>query len=260
VPLFGKRDEGKELLKKAERYADPSKKEFELSQAIEYFKQAISLKPDNAQYHLNLAWTYLQAPELAVTHGGNIGFSLTRSAELALQECEKASSVPEFSVKGPEKNIPIAAEVYSHLCLGEDNKAKEILRSWLKKFGKEPHEQNVELTIATLQAGVTRGVEEESVLPMALVTLFVTQAFMEEWAREPRKFARLGGEVRWIELVDSMKAISPQPEKARAHVEKAISYRNEGKYGDAQKELVKARKLAPNIAWLYQIMCELGSR
>ena len=163
-------------------------------------------------------------------------------------------------MKGPEKNIPIAAEVYSHLCFGEDNKAKEILRSWCrKKFGKEPHEQNVELTIATLQASVTIGAEE-SVLSMPLVTIFVTQAFMEEWAREPRSFARLGGGVRWIELVDSMKAISPQPEKARAHVEKAVSYRNQGEYGDAEKELVEARKFAPNIAWLYQIMCELGSR
>ena len=43
MPLFGKRDEAKELLKKAERYADPSKKELELIEAIEYFKQAIGL-------------------------------------------------------------------------------------------------------------------------------------------------------------------------------------------------------------------------
>ncbi len=100
MPLFGSRDEAKELVKKAERLYNPSKKEFDLNQAIGNLRQAIDLKPDKAEYRGKLVWAYLIVPQLAVTHGAKIGFSLERSAELALREYEKAYSVPALLTKG----------------------------------------------------------------------------------------------------------------------------------------------------------------
>ena len=50
----------------------------------------------------------------------------------------------------------------------------------------------------------------------------------------------------------------PQPEIAQECIEKAISYRNEGNYHLAEKELMRAFKLAPDWAWLYKTICKLA--
>jgi len=50
----------------------------------------------------------------------------------------------------------------------------------------------------------------------------------------------------------------PQPEEAREHLERAVAYRDQGKYRLAERQLNKAIKLAPDWAWLYQNLCEVG--
>lgn len=50
----------------------------------------------------------------------------------------------------------------------------------------------------------------------------------------------------------------PQPEEAREHLEQAVAYRDQGKYRLAERQLDKAIKLAPDWAWLYQNLCEVG--
>jgi tetratricopeptide (TPR) repeat protein len=51
---------------------------------------------------------------------------------------------------------------------------------------------------------------------------------------------------------------NPQPEEARRHLEQAVGYRDRGKYRQAEKELDKALKLAPDWPWLYDNLCRLG--
>jgi len=50
----------------------------------------------------------------------------------------------------------------------------------------------------------------------------------------------------------------PQPEEARRHLEQATIYRDQGKYRQAERELDKALKLAPDWPWLYDNLCRLG--
>jgi tetratricopeptide (TPR) repeat protein len=51
---------------------------------------------------------------------------------------------------------------------------------------------------------------------------------------------------------------SPQPDEARRHLEQAVVYRDRGKNRQAEKELNKALKLAPDWPWLYDNLCRLG--
>ena len=51
---------------------------------------------------------------------------------------------------------------------------------------------------------------------------------------------------------------NPQPEEARGHLEQAVVYRDRGKNRQAEKELDKALKLAPDWPWLYDTLCRLG--
>jgi len=46
--------------------------------------------------------------------------------------------------------------------------------------------------------------------------------------------------------------------EAREHLERAVAYRDQGKYRLAERQLNKAIKLAPDWAWLYQNLCEVG--
>jgi len=50
---------------------------------------------------------------------------------------------------------------------------------------------------------------------------------------------------------------APQPEKALRHLEQAVTYRDRGKCRQAEKELDKALKLAPDWPWLYHSLCRL---
>jgi len=50
----------------------------------------------------------------------------------------------------------------------------------------------------------------------------------------------------------------PQPEEARRHLEQATIYRDQGKNRQAERELDKALKLAPDWPWLYDNLCRLG--
>ena len=50
----------------------------------------------------------------------------------------------------------------------------------------------------------------------------------------------------------------PKPEQSRDYIKQAVAYRDKGKYRQAEKELVRALKLAPDWHWVYRNLCELG--
>jgi len=75
---------------------------------------------------------------------------------------------------------------------------------------------------------------------------FIDGLFLKSYARRRLKYLEQG----------MLK--QPQPKIAQECIEQAISYRNEGKYHLAEKELMQAFKLAPDWAWLYQTICKLG--
>lgn len=71
------------------------------------------------------------------------------------------------------------------------------------------------------------------------------------------------GKVRAYAEVESRQAeegLSKKPDADRAneHLERAATYRGLGNYRDAERELDRALKLAPDWEWLYQRLCRYG--
>ncbi len=266
--FFGKRDEAQGLAKKARRYTDPSQAEFDFGQGVECLKQAVDLKPDETRYREELALAYLKAAELAVTCGARPGWRLERSAELALQEYDRAYEMSGTRGERAAKAPPVGAALFASLCLGDEKGAADRLRSWCsRRSGMEPRGENLDLTVRTIQAGVTRGKIEGEPLHSRITAeelhMFLTMAvdfLANVGAREPEEFARLAEEVGWVELVNSMEATLPGPGEARTHLERAATHGKQGSRKDAEAELETAAELAPDIAWLCRTMCELGGR
>lgn len=51
----------------------------------------------------------------------------------------------------------------------------------------------------------------------------------------------------------------PQADVARECIKRAMSYRDEGRYRLAERELMRAFEVAPDWAWIYKAICKLSS-
>ena len=80
------------------------------------------------------------------------------------------------------------------------------------------------------------------------------RSLLSRWA-----FGSVADKVFRASSIPVLMVRASQPENARTHIERSISYRNQGDYRRAEIELDEARKLAPSMAWLYQTICELGT-
>lgn len=110
-------DEAEKHHRKALRFRDHTKKDFDFGLSIWHFKQAIRLKPNNPVYHYYLGRAYAAAPMLAVVRDFNAAFKLKDSASLAIAELKEAIRLrPNF----PEAYM-VLGEVYMYL--GETDKA-----------------------------------------------------------------------------------------------------------------------------------------
>ena len=70
-------------------YRNRNSREFDLSQAIEHFRQAIMLNPDVSDYHTELAKAYIATPFLVITRGSKVDFELNSCLNLAIDELKK---------------------------------------------------------------------------------------------------------------------------------------------------------------------------
>ncbi len=63
-----------------------------------------------------------------------------------------------------------------------------------------------------------------------------------------------------VERNQAEEGLSKKPDagKASEHLERAASYRGLGNYREADRELDRALKLAPDWKWLYQKLCKYG--
>ena len=111
------RDKAERHHRKALRFRDHTKKDFDFERAIWHFGQAIRLKPNNPKYHYYLGRAYAAAPMLAIVRETNTIFELSNSANLAVGELKEAIRLrPNF----PEAYM-VLGEVYMYL--GEREKA-----------------------------------------------------------------------------------------------------------------------------------------
>jgi|GEM_PF-4257321 len=314
-PFKKKPDEAEQHFKQAKRYANAGKKEFDLRQAIEEFRLAISLNADKLKYRAELGLTYLRVPELAVIRQVNVPFRLDESANVALREFEKVASLSkdlrdriENKVQWPIsepiglENLPPSEQkkklrewerevdkkwkgvekefkksgyqdysglpALAYLCLGEHEKAIRssagLEEGWEASLPKE----NVSLIFKAMELqSQSEGWRDEKGIDeyfgMYLAGLGTTVAM--EGKDEPSEFAKRIEEGGWAEdratFARSAGIPKPEedPEEARKHLEQAVMYRNSGKHADAKSELQQARQLAPDLAWWYRTLCELGS-
>lgn len=79
-------------------HVNPSDGEFNLDLALQHLKQAVALKPWNAEYRHDLGHAYLASPLLNVTRGVNVKFKLQRAASLAIPEFQEAIRIrPKYA-------------------------------------------------------------------------------------------------------------------------------------------------------------------
>ncbi len=293
--LFRKPDEAEQHFKQARRYADPDRKEFDLRQAIEEFRQAITLKPEEAGYYAELGLTYLRVPELAVIRQVDVPFWLRESANRALPELEKAAAISEHVARRIEDEVlgaidyqsltlteqeEVALKIdnklkesgwepysglpaLSHLCLGEHEKAIRAVTGFKEGWEESLPKENVSLIFNVMQlqsqSDGWRSVDGiDKYFGMHLGSLGVSIAGDGEG--EPGDFAELIEAGGWTDatalgILDQEQS----PEEAREHLQQVVTYRNLGKYKDADIELQQARQIAPDLAWWYRTLCELAS-
>lgn len=115
------RDEAEEYFKQGLRYRDRKKKEFNFALAVEHFKEAIRLNPENSRYRGELARAYVAAPLLAVTRGLG-GMKVRDCLPLAVDELKEALRLDPQYVEA----YLVLGEAYMYL--GEEQKAAEALQ------------------------------------------------------------------------------------------------------------------------------------
>ena len=112
--------------KQARSHLNYRSKKFDLRLGVDYLKEAIRLMPQNAEYHCMLGHTLLLAPSFAVIHGTDGGLTLSRCAELAIVEFEKAIK------SNPEHSLAYYYMALGYEYLGQKEKAKEKCKIALK--------------------------------------------------------------------------------------------------------------------------------
>ncbi|MDP2744259.1 MAG: hypothetical protein Q8P00_04225 [Dehalococcoidia bacterium] len=215
-------DEAEKHSGEASRHRNPQNRDFDLKLAIHHMEEAIRWKPGEVKYREQMAGIYLDAPELAIVPGVNLGADLNKSARLALAQYGEILKIEPTLGMDYRWFLGVTR---AYLCLGEDkDKVKERLtEAWVSAF-----------TVSK-----KRRPEPKEMAPAA--------GTIAQLLENPEGFY----------LRRSQKE-SSDPILARKHLQQAVLYRGQGKLKEAQKELQEGKKLAPDLRWLYEALCELG--
>jgi hypothetical protein len=223
VPFWDLRpDEAAKHSGEAWRHRNPQKKAFDLKLAIHHTEEAIRWKPGEVKYREQLAGIYLDAPELAIAPGVNLGADLNKSAGLALAQYEEILKIEP--VLGMDYRWFLGA-TRAYLYLGEDKDKvkKRLTEAWVSAF----------------KSSKRRPPGPKEMAPAAGTIAQLLEYPEGFYLRRPQK-------------------MSPDPILARKHLQQAVLHRGQGKLKEAQKELQEGKKLAPDLRWLYEALCELG--
>ncbi len=126
--LFSKSSGGtaEEYFRRASRYCNRKKREFNFGLAIEHFKEAIKLNPENSKYHGELARAYVAAPLWAVTRGIGDEVSLKQCLHFGIEEALEAIRLHQEYMEA----YLVLGEAYMYW--GDNQKAVEAFQSILE--------------------------------------------------------------------------------------------------------------------------------
>lgn len=119
------RDQSEEYFELGRRYRDRKNKEFNFALAVDCFKEAIKLNPDNSRYHGELGRAYVAAPLLAVTYGIS-GVRVGECLSLGIEELKEALRLDHEYVEA----YLVLGEAYRYL--GENDKAAQAFQAVLQ--------------------------------------------------------------------------------------------------------------------------------
>lgn len=200
------KNEGEWYYKQAIRCINYKSRKFDISLAVNYLKKAIRLTPWNADYHCTLGQALLLAPSFATIHRVDLNFSLSRSAELAIKEFEKAIRC------NSNHSWAYYCMALAYDYMGQKERAKENCRTALNLSPPQDVKNLTENYLKLLEAP-----------PL------------------------------------DNKTISELKEKSLSQLTQAVIHRREGKQHLAVKEFEQGCQLAPDSAWLYRTLCQMGS-
>jgi tetratricopeptide (TPR) repeat protein len=148
-------DEAEQHYREALRYRDRKKRDFDLKLAIQHFKDAIRLEPNNPAYHCGLGRAYVATPLLAITRGVNAGFKLSKSAELAISELKEAIRLkPNYS-----EAFMILGEAYMYL--GDKEKALQAFQTVVELPGSKALHSYAERESLQVEEGINTAPQPE---------------------------------------------------------------------------------------------------
>lgn len=191
------RNEADWYYREARRNIRYGSKNFDLGLAINYLKEAIRMMPQNVDYHCTLGQVLLLAPSYAVIHGSDAGLSLSRSAELAIGELEKA-------VRIDPNNVP--AYYYMALAydyMGQKEKAKEQCKIALKLSPSGGTKNLIERYLKILEGpppddGTMANLKQESLGHLKQAVAYQTEGKQRLAIKEFEKGCGLAPDLAWL--------------------------------------------------------------
>ena len=148
-------DEAEKHYREALRYRDRKNKEFDFNLAIQHFKEAIRLEPNNPAYHCGLGRAYVGAPLLSATRSVNARFRLSESAELAIAELKEAIRLkPNYF-----EAYMLLGEAYMYL--GEKEKALQAFQTVIELPGSKALHSYAERESLQVEEGINSDPQPE---------------------------------------------------------------------------------------------------
>jgi hypothetical protein len=254
VQLFKKPDLPEQCFKKAERHMETWRREFDLRQAIEQYKLAVSLRPEEPRYRVTLGLTYLRIPQMAITRQIQIPYRLSDSVNLAAVEFEKAAALSKECRGYP---------AITCMCLGDDDKAIRVLRGFRDGWESSVSKENADTIFQLMKSSQsrimltqppwnTKKIEEETTTLNNIGLILAAQG--EEGKN---RFARLMNSGPLLSEVKIAGLPDRNSKDAMKHLEQAIVNRDRGKHRNAEIELQNAWVMAPGLVWWYSTLYKL---
>jgi tetratricopeptide (TPR) repeat protein len=253
---FKKKDLSEQYFSRAKKYAETWRQEFDMEKAIEQYKHAVGLKPEEPRYRIALGLTYLRIPHMAMTRQIQINYRINDSVNLAIVEFNKAATFSKDYMGYP---------VIGYMCLGDDAKAIQALAGFKDVWSSTISEEHTSVILQVMKSSQSRIMviqppwDTKKIQDEAKTLNYVRLIINSEGEEGKNKFNRLMNSVTLLAEVKVARQPERNPDDAIKHLGQAIQNRDRGKHDKAERDLQNAWVLAPNLTWWYSALYKMLS-